>query len=719
MLYGSTHLTSEEFGDYSSTNGSQHPTEYAGNYAPSTQQQYFWGGGSSATSDSSPFDSGLEANIINENPLRINNRSTGVFNEASVQKFWESLADKQCFWIDFATAYSWNGVDFPGQLGRPNAEWGGNSDGPASAGGGDFGSAGVSWAGATYAGNMTGVAANYDSNNATPSKGIQVGEYNTSTMDIAWSTLGSESGSHTSTNHDHQDNPISHFVSEVNTEAFNFITELLTPGTRFKFARDPDAIIYTVQDFYGNDYSNTRLYLPGTTENSGAWGIRNYKPSGSSQNKREARQYDYGNIRQRWTIKFSPSIGTQGLGYNPVRGTNPDLTNDSQIVRALHHDATDHDTIQIMVPFNSADSVNDSFVENAAIWETEPRESVELDIYYQASPLIPIILDDSTNEELLPLGSTFVLPAQEATQTLAAIPETTHTITGWDGQVMTFTPALTQGYQFVADDQAVVFNKYNNYSLEARLDVTANVSMSAVTTLTVHGGITTNENDLKIPFQKHFLDWNNCWCFGNGVESDRVRDMFNEPQMDNGVKASTVLSDPSLLIEERRKHGLIWSGIYNSNAQINEFNQFIQAEPITKDINPVYGSIQRLLNRETRLIMFCEDKVLRAVTNKDALYNADGNPQLISSNAVIGDVTPYAGKYGIATNPESMAATPENTYFTDVMRGRVLVLSNSGDGIRPISAIGMKDYFADFMASYVDTAIGSYDSRKKEYNINI
>ena len=68
--------------------------------------------------------------------------------------------------------------------------------------------------------------------------------------------------------------------------------------------------------------------------------------------------------------------------------------------------------------------------------------------------------------------------------------------------------------------------------------------------------------------------------------------------MDNGVKASSVLGEQSK--EEHRKHGLIWSGLYNSNSGINETNQFIMAEAITKDLNPSYGSIQALLNRDTQ-----------------------------------------------------------------------------------------------------------------------
>ena len=162
---------------------------------------------------------------------------------------------------------------------------------------------------------------------------------------------------------------------------------------------------------------------------------------------------------------------------------------------------------------------------------------------------------------------------------------------------------------------------------------------------------------------------------------------------------------------------MIYSGIYNSINGLNNTNQFIIADKITKEINPTHGSIQGLESRDTRLIMFCEDKILRAVTNRDALYNADGKPQLVASNAVIGDITPYEGNYGVATNPESISKTPYRIYFTDAVRGEVLSLSS--EGVRSISNLGMRDYFADLFRDGVEKSIGSYDARKKEYNLTI
>ena len=185
--------------------------------------------------------------------------------------------------------------------------------------------------------------------------------------------------------------------------------------------------------------------------------------------------------------------------------------------------------------------------------------------------------------------------------------------------------------------------------------------------------------------------------------------------MDNGVKASAEIKKP--LKSETRKHGMIWSGIYNSTSGVNDINQFIQAEPITKDLNPIYGSIQRLINRNNRLVIFCEDKVLRAETNRDLLFNADGNAQVVASNKVVGSAVAYQGNYGVGKSPGSIAQTPNQIYFADPFRGHVLALS--GEGVRSISDKGMRDYFASKFSSYSNLVIGSYDEKKAEYNLTI
>tara|TARA_B100000902_G_scaffold24462_1_gene29453 strand:- start:21267 stop:27416 length:6150 start_codon:yes stop_codon:yes gene_type:complete len=209
------------------------------------------------------------------------------------------------------------------------------------------------------------------------------------------------------------------------------------------------------------------------------------------------------------------------------------------------------------------------------------------------------------------------------------------------------------------------------------------------------------------------LPWFNCYSYGNGVESDRIRDDFNAPQLDNGVKVSTTFSGYG---EERIGSGMIYSGIYNSTSQVNDLNEFNMSEKITKSLNPTYGSIQRMKVRDTDMVVFTEDKVLKVLSNKDAVFNADGNPQLTATDKVLGQVVPFVGDYGISNNPESLAWDQYRMYFTDKQRGAVLRLSR--DGLTPISSVGMKTWFRDNLNKTEDL-VGTFDTVTGEYNLTL
>ena len=210
------------------------------------------------------------------------------------------------------------------------------------------------------------------------------------------------------------------------------------------------------------------------------------------------------------------------------------------------------------------------------------------------------------------------------------------------------------------------------------------------------------------------LSWYNCISFGNGVESDRIRDDFNALQLSNGVKVSRPGEDQYK--EQHLKNSLIFSGLYNAKTGINNLNQFIAAEGITKDLNPSYGSIQKLHARDTDLLTLCEDKIVKILSNKDAVFNADENPQLLATNRVLGQTIPFAGEYGISKDPSSFASEAYRSYFTDRQRGKVIRLSR--DGITPISDYGMSDYFNDNLRSR-KTLYGSYDIKRNSYNLTL
>jgi len=210
------------------------------------------------------------------------------------------------------------------------------------------------------------------------------------------------------------------------------------------------------------------------------------------------------------------------------------------------------------------------------------------------------------------------------------------------------------------------------------------------------------------------ISYSNCFSFGNGVESDRIRDDFNAPIIGKGVRASTVLEDQYK--EVNKKSDIIYSGIYNSTSGVNNLNQFIQAEQITKAINPSYGSIQLMEFRLGDLDVYLEDNVVKVLADRDALFNADGSKNVVSSTNVLGSIQPYAGDYGISKNPESYSRYGNRAYFSDKNRGVILRLS--GNGLTPISNYGMDDYFRDKLAA-AKKVIGSYDENKDEYNLTI
>jgi len=213
----------------------------------------------------------------------------------------------------------------------------------------------------------------------------------------------------------------------------------------------------------------------------------------------------------------------------------------------------------------------------------------------------------------------------------------------------------------------------------------------------------------------NILSYYNCFCFLNGVESMSIRDTFNGASLGKGVRVSTVFEDKPY-IEENHKNNLIFSQIYNNKNGLNRLNQFIIAEDITKEINPDYGSIQLLHTRYNDIIAYCENKVVKILTNKDALFNADGNVNVTSNKAVLGQAIPYNSNYGISKNPESFAFYTHRAYFTDRKNG--VVVRHSMDGMEAISDYGMKDFFRDALPANTGYMVGSYDIRKHQYNIS-
>ena len=200
------------------------------------------------------------------------------------------------------------------------------------------------------------------------------------------------------------------------------------------------------------------------------------------------------------------------------------------------------------------------------------------------------------------------------------------------------------------------------------------------------------------------------------IEESRIRGGYNNVSTDYGVKAYLVADDPN---QERRSSSLIYSGILNSRTGVNNTNQFSVAEEITRSVDPISGSIQKLFAEDTNLLIFQERKVNNALIDKDAIFTAEGAGLTTTGKVVIGQITPISGEWGIANNPESFAKYGYMKYFVDKNRGAVLRLA--GGQITEISNYGMIDFFRDQLSlvSSTGAVLGSYDLHNKVYTLSI
>ena len=197
------------------------------------------------------------------------------------------------------------------------------------------------------------------------------------------------------------------------------------------------------------------------------------------------------------------------------------------------------------------------------------------------------------------------------------------------------------------------------------------------------------------------------------VEESRIRGAFNGKTVDFGVRAAITDNEYA---PETREASLIYSGIYNGRTRTNEINQFNPSIPNTKSIDSSFGSIQKLFAEDNNLNVFQENKVHNILIDKDIIFTAEGDPQVTSSDQVLGQVVAYTGNYGISKNPESFAYHAGRKYFTDKNNGVVLRLSR--DGITEISNFGMRDYFKTNL-KLADLIIGIWDNNRKKYVLSL
>ena len=209
----------------------------------------------------------------------------------------------------------------------------------------------------------------------------------------------------------------------------------------------------------------------------------------------------------------------------------------------------------------------------------------------------------------------------------------------------------------------------------------------------------------------------NCYAFGNGVESYKIRDSFFGNFITLGNRVTTISAEDYKAI--RRYADITYSGIYNNESNVNKLNEFNLGLINFKQLERSFGPIYIMDARQTDVLVLQEDKISYVLTEKNLLSDAGAGGALTSTPEVLGTQIARVEKYGISFNPESYIQWGEDRYFTDVKRGAVINLKDGETGLSELSVIsdmGMSTWFRDlFNTDFATQKLGAYDPYTDEY----
>jgi hypothetical protein len=216
-------------------------------------------------------------------------------------------------------------------------------------------------------------------------------------------------------------------------------------------------------------------------------------------------------------------------------------------------------------------------------------------------------------------------------------------------------------------------------------------------------------------------DFFNCFCFGNGAESYKIRDSIVGKTFNLGNRVTSVSAESYRQVD--RFADITYSGVYNTESNVNKLNEFNLGLLNFKPLEQSFGPIYKMDGRETDILTLQEDKISYVLTGKNLLSDSTGGGVVASVPEVLGTQIARTEKYGISFNPESYVQWGYDRYFTDVKRGAVLQIkgnSYSSDQLRVISESGMRTWFRDeFINSFSTQKLGGFDPYLNEYVLSI
>lgn len=244
----------------------------------------------------------------------------------------------------------------------------------------------------------------------------------------------------------------------------------------------------------------------------------------------------------------------------------------------------------------------------------------------------------------------------------------------------------------------------------------SNITISSLTlTAGTHSGNVQNQTATENAIIN--TDFFNCYTFGNGVESSKIRDSIVGKPLELGNR--TTSTSEKEFEKAHRFSDITYSGVYNGENNVNKLNEFNLGLLNFKTLEDEYGPITLMDGRATDILVLQEDKISYVLTGKNLLSDSTGGGAVTSVPQVLGTQIARIENYGNSNNPESFAKWGPDKFFTDAKRGAVLQLKGSSaqnESLQVISNSGMRSYFRDLFISGFNTfKFGGYDPYMDEY----
>ena len=231
------------------------------------------------------------------------------------------------------------------------------------------------------------------------------------------------------------------------------------------------------------------------------------------------------------------------------------------------------------------------------------------------------------------------------------------------------------------------------------------------------------------------LSFFNCFCFGNGVESYKIKDSIVSKSLKLGNRVTSTTTQEYK--EAHRFADLTYSGVINDESNINKLNEFNLGLLNFKPLEDSFGSIEVLSGRKGDILVLQEDKISYVLAGKNLISDSTGGGTIASVPEVLGTQIARIEEYGISNNPESFVVYGYDKFFTDSKRGAVIRLrgaSAQNEELNIISDIGMSSWFRDsFLGKSAATTtatdpstinsstqkLGGYDPYMNEYIVSL